>query len=79
VNLDETKHVNTWDLTGAEGLPEDGQLDLSKLGLPELSMRVRTGRNLKKYPLPGAMTREDRVAMEKDMQQVFDKLIQDPN
>lgn len=42
-------------------------------------MRVRTGRNLNKYPLPGAMTQEDRVNMELDMGKVYDNLIADPN
>jgi creatine kinase len=65
-------------LQGVEGLPEDGVLDFAKLGLPALSMRVRTGRNLNKYPLPGAMTKEDRVNMERDMGVVFEKLIADP-
>lgn len=41
-------------------------------------MRVRTGRNLKKYPLPGSMTRDDRVNMEKDMGNVFKNLISNP-
>ena len=27
-------------------------------------MRVRTGRNLAKYPLPGAMIKEDRINFE---------------
>lgn len=57
VDLSKTKHVNNWSLKGVEGLPADGKLDLTKLGLPELSMRVRTGRNLKKYPLPGGMNK----------------------
>lgn len=48
----DAKHANSWDLTGVSGLPADGQLDLEKLGLPELSMRVRVGRNLKGFPLP---------------------------
>lgn len=64
-------------MKGVEGLPEDGNLDLARLGLPPLSMRVRTGRNLNKYPLPGNMTKEDRVNMEKDMKKVFDVLIAD--
>jgi len=38
-------------------------------------MRVRTGRNLKKYPLPASMTKEDRINMEKDMGPVFDELV----
>ena len=47
-------HVTNWSLEGVEGLPEDGQLDISKLGLKEeLSMRVRVGRNLTSFPLPG--------------------------
>jgi protein-arginine kinase len=62
-----------------EGLPEDGILDFAKLGLPAVSMRVRTGRNLNKYPLPGAMTLEDRQNMELDMGAVFRQLIEDPN
>lgn len=41
-------------------------------------MRVRTGRNLNKYPLPAAMTQEDRVNMEKDMKSVFEALIAKP-
>ena len=50
------KHVNDWSLKGVEGLPESGNLDLTALGLPALSMRVRVGRNLADFPLPGAMT-----------------------
>ena len=72
VDLSKTKHKNNWSLKGVAGLPKDGKLDLAKIGLPALSMRVRTGRNLSKYPLPGAMTQDDRVAMEKDMGAVFD-------
>jgi len=77
VNLDEKKHINNWDFKGVAGLPEDGVLDLAKLGLPALSMRVRTGRNLKKFPLPGSMSKDDRVKMEEAMGLVFDKLIAD--
>jgi creatine kinase len=77
VDLNVKKHVNNWSLEGVEGLPESGQLNLADLGLPELSMRVRTGRNLNKYPLPGAMTKDDRVNMEKDMGKVFAVLIED--
>jgi creatine kinase len=77
VDLAVKKHTNNWSLAGVEGLPESGELNLHDLGLPDLSMRVRTGRNLNKYPLPGAMTQADRVNMEKDMKAVFDKLIAD--
>ena len=76
VNLDVKGHVNNWDLAGMEGLPEDGKLDVSKFGVPALSMRIRTARNLKNFPLPGAMTQEDRVNMEKEMGAVFDALIE---
>ena len=60
----DAKHVNNWDLDSVEGLPEGGKLDLEALGLPALSMRVRVGRNLADFPLPGAMTQEDRVKLE---------------
>jgi hypothetical protein len=50
-------HVTNWSMEGVAGLPEDGQLDISKLGLKdELSMRVRVGRNLTTFPLPGALS-----------------------
>jgi len=72
------KHVNNWSLAGVEGLPADGLLDLTKLGLGETSMRVRTGRNLSKFPMPGGMTQADRVNMEATMVEAFAKLIADP-
>jgi hypothetical protein len=50
-----------------EGLPEGGALDLEALGLPALSMRVRVGRNLAAFPLPGAMTKEQRCELENAM------------
>jgi len=78
VDLSVSKHTNSWSLEGVAGLPEDGILDMAKLGLPELSMRVRTGRNLNKYPLPGAMSKDQRVEMEKDMGKVYATLIADP-
>ncbi len=71
-------HVNNWSLDDVNGLPEDGVLDLAKLGLPKLSMRVRVGRNLADFPLPGSMTREDRVALETRMMAAFETLIADP-
>lgn len=78
VNLDEKHHVTNWDLSNIKDLPEDKLLDVSKLGLPQLSMRVRTGRNLNKYPLPGSMSKDDRINMENDLQVVFDSLISKP-
>lgn len=68
-------HVNDWSLKGVEGLPADGKLDLTKLGLPALSMRVRVGRNLADFPLPGAMTKQDRINMEEKMRAAFAILI----
>jgi len=70
------KHTTNWSLAGVEGLPEDGQLDISKLGLEkELSMRVRVGRNLKTFPLPGAMSRDDRIKFEAQMLTAFKVLV----
>lgn len=68
------KHITNWDLTGVAGLPADGILDVTKLGLPPLSMRVRVGRNLADFPLPGKMTKDDRIAMEAKMQEAFEVL-----
>jgi len=75
VNLNEKKHVNDWNLKGVEGLPADGKLDVSSFGLGALSMRIRTARNLNKFPLPGAMTQEDRCNMELALKPVFDEMI----
>lgn len=41
-------------------------------------MRVRTGRNLTKYPLPGAMSKQDRINLENELGTVFDALIAMP-
>merc|ERR1712168_257777 len=80
VNLDEKKHNNDWELKGKEGLPADGVLDVSAFGIKEpLSMRIRTARNLKKFPLAGAMSEEDRKNMELAMGPVFDSLIANPD
>merc|ERR1711970_1364419 len=77
VDLNARKHINDWNLKGVEGLPADGKLDVSKFGLEPLSMRIRTARNLKKFPLAGNMDREDRCEMELAMGAVFDTLIAD--
>merc|ERR1719201_2543357 len=69
-----SKHVTDWNLSGVDGLPADGQLDLTKLGLPPLSMRVRVGRNLSDFKLPGAMSAADRLRMEQKMCVAFEKL-----
>jgi creatine kinase len=69
-------HATNWSLKGVEGLPEDGVLDMRKLGLSDpLSMRVRVGRNLKAFPLPGAMTKSDRIKFEQTMLGAFASLV----
>ena len=75
------KHVTNWDLSTpkiAAKLPAGGKLDLAKLGLGTTSMRVRVGRNLAAFPLPGAMSKDDRITMEASMVEAFEKLIADP-
>ncbi len=73
------RHKNNWSLKGVEGLPEDAVLDLARLGLPPLSMRVRTGRNLKDFPLPGSLTKQDRIGLEEKMMAAFETLIAMPD
>jgi len=68
-------HVTDWD---ASGVGENGVLDVTKLGLDELSMRVRVGRNLASFNLPGAMDREERIKFEKTILDVFKQLIANP-
>ena len=49
------RHVTDWD---ASAVGDNGVLDVTKLGLSELSMRVRVGRNLASFNLPGAMDKD---------------------
>ena len=72
---EDAHHTNNWALESVDGLPDSGLLDLSELGLSRMSMRVRVGRNLADFPLPGAMSRKDRVALETRMMAAFDQLI----
>ena len=61
-------HETNWTLSSIEGLPDGGVLDLRSLGMEEpVSMRVRVGRNLTSFPLPGSMTKVDRIKFEKRM------------
>jgi len=64
-------HTTNWDI---HDVGENGVLDVTKLGLPELSMRVRVGRNLAAFNLPGAMDRAERIEFEKSMLKAFAKL-----
>ncbi len=61
-------HKGSWSLEGVNGLREGAKLDLRQLGLGSpVSMRVRVGRNLTSFPLPGAMTKADRIKFENTM------------
>jgi creatine kinase len=64
----EQVHVSDWDLGGI--------LDLRRIDsvLADTSMRVRVGRNLADFPLPGAMTREARVELEERLITEFEHL-----
>ena len=46
--------------------------------LEDVSMRVRVARNLSTFPLPGAMSKEQRVGLETLAAQAFAKLREDP-
>jgi len=70
-------HETDWD---SSKIGENGILDVRKLGFEsELSMRVRVGRNLKQYNLPGAMDREERIKFENTMLAAFQSLIDNPD
>mmetsp|Transcript_106272 Transcript_106272/g.183217 ORF Transcript_106272/g.183217 Transcript_106272/m.183217 type:complete len:311 (-) Transcript_106272:908-1840(-) len=64
-------HVTDWDISR---IGNKGVLDVTLLGLPELSMRVRVGRNLAAFNLPGLMDREERIRFEKALLPAFDKI-----
>ena len=68
---DTSVHVTDWDLSK---VGEGGVLDVTKLGLEELSMRVRVGRNLLAFNLPGLMDRAERIAFEKTLMPAFEKI-----
>jgi len=68
-------HVTDWD---ASDVGDNGVLDVTKLGLDELSMRVRVGRNVTGFNLPGKMDQAERVRFEQAMLKAFAKLIEDP-
>lgn len=62
-------HVNDW------ALPEGSKYDLKELGLEnELSMRVRVGRNLASFNLPGNMDKSERIKFERAMLESFEKV-----
>merc|ERR1712241_255176 len=63
------RHETNWD-TG------DVDYDVTKLGQNELSMRVRVGRNLVGFNLPGKMNKDERIQFERKMLLSFDQLIE---
>jgi creatine kinase len=65
----EKRHVTDWNI-------EDKSFDVKRLGLDKLSMRVRVGRNLIGFNLPGNMNRAERIEFELRMLPVFDQLIE---
>ncbi len=74
------KHRSAWALPVESGdVPANGKLDLRALGLTQpMSMRVRVGRNLTSFPLPGAMAKDDRIRFEKTMLGAFSSLRANP-
>eukprot|EP00811_Abedinium_folium_P000079 NODE_10071_length_1378_cov_72.928058.p1 GENE.NODE_10071_length_1378_cov_72.928058~~NODE_10071_length_1378_cov_72.928058.p1 ORF type:complete len:393 (+),score=92.30 NODE_10071_length_1378_cov_72.928058:90-1268(+) len=65
-------HESCWDISA---VGDGGVLDVSKLGSQPLSMRVRVGRNLTAFNLPGNMSQKERVEMEKALVPVFEQLM----
>ena len=63
------KHITDWK-TG------DVNYDVTELGQDELSMRVRVGRNLVGFNLPGKMSKEERIKFEVRMLPAFEELIE---
>ena len=62
------KHITDWNVD--EGI----DYDVKKLGQEELSMRVRVGRNLLGFSLPGDMNKDERIKFEQKMLPAFDQL-----
>jgi len=68
----EIAQKHDWDLAGAKC-----DLGLIDQRLKDVSMRVRVARNVASFPLPGAMSKEQRVAFEDVAITAFAKLIED--
>jgi hypothetical protein len=67
-------HVSGWNLSAAESQA----MDLSAIGLPPASMRVRVARNLEMFSLPASMDRAERVRFERWMSRSLQALIDHP-
>ena len=61
------KHITDWETNRTD-------YDVRKLGQKELSMRVRVGRNLVGFNLPGRMSKEERIKFELQMLPAFAEL-----
>ena len=68
---EDSKQTTDWDISK---VGNKGVLDVTKLGLDTLSMRVRVGRNLEQFNLPGAMERDERISFERTMLVAFEAL-----
>lgn len=84
----EKKHITDWSLAkpksedpeeakSARG--EDDKLCFGALGLSDVSMRIRVGRNVKGFNLPGMMTKEERIGFEQKLLPIFESFIADEN
>lgn len=70
-------HATNWDISDCGN---GGVIDLKECGLKEeLSMRVRVGRNLKGFNLPGSMDKAERIKFEIKMVEAFNSLIANEN
>ncbi len=73
VEEEEIAQVHDWD-TGAVSC-DLGAIDAR---LKDVSMRVRVARNVSTYPLPGAMSKEQRVSFENMLVEAFSNLCENP-
>ena len=69
-----SRQLNDWNIPQLDELSGRHLLDLGVAGISPLSMRVRTARNLRSHPLPGGMTRSQRLSLENLMLPVFQAL-----
>jgi hypothetical protein len=65
--LGDKKHITDWNV-------DDADYDVKKLGQDEHSMRVRVGRNLVGFNLPGEMDKDEHIKFEHKMLPAFDQL-----
>ena len=62
-NAEGKRHETDWRLS----VTDRSRLDLSHLGLKNVSMRIRVSRNLASYNLPGLMSKDERIRFEQDI------------